>query len=59
MEFITFNEVKPAINMVEANVFHQRVEDHNLMKEYDVQMEAWAPFANGGNNVLNYQNLLS
>lgn len=51
VEFITFNEVKPAINMVEANVFHQRVEDHNLMKEYDVQMEAWAPFANGGNNV--------
>ncbi|PTK89355.1 2,5-diketo-D-gluconic acid reductase [Staphylococcus gallinarum] len=58
VEFITFNEVKPAINMVEANVFHQRVEDHNLMKEYDVQMEAWAPFANGGNNVFELPELI-
>ncbi|MCD8920068.1 aldo/keto reductase [Staphylococcus gallinarum] len=58
VEFITFNEVKPAINMVEANVFHQRVEDHNLMKEYDVQMEAWAPFANGGSNVFELPELI-
>lgn len=58
VEFIKFNEVKPAINMVEANVFHQRVEDHNLMKEYDVQMEAWAPFANGGNNVFELPELI-
>lgn len=58
VEFITFNEVKPAINMVEANVFHQRVEDHHLMKEYDVQMEAWAPFANGGNNVFELPELI-
>lgn len=58
VEFITFNEVKPAINMIEANVFHQRVEDHNLMKEYDVQMEAWAPFANGGNNVFELPELI-
>ncbi|MEB6278013.1 aldo/keto reductase [Staphylococcus gallinarum] len=57
VEFITFNEVKPAINMVEANVFHQRVE-HHLMKEYDVQMEAWAPFANGGNNVFELPELI-
>lgn len=58
VDFITFNEVKPAINMVETNVFHQRTEDYELMKEYDVQMEAWAPFANGDNNIFELPQLI-
>lgn len=50
-EFIHFNEVKPAVNMIEANVFHQRKEDHAAMQARGVQMEAWAPFSAGSGNI--------
>ncbi|MBJ6745857.1 aldo/keto reductase [Streptococcus sp. 121] len=46
-EFIHFNKIKPAVNMIEANVFHQRKEDHQAMEKRDVQMIAWAPFSAG------------
>ena len=51
VEFIKFNEVKPAVNMIEANIFSQRKDDHKAMQKRGVQMEAWAPFASGSNNV--------
>lgn len=51
VEFLRYNEVKPAVNMIEANVFHQRKEDHEAMKARGVQMEAWAPFAAGEGNI--------
>lgn len=51
VDLITFNDVKPAINMIEANVFHQKENDHSALVDLDVQMEAWAPFAAGDNNV--------
>lgn len=50
-DFIHFNEVKPAINMVEANVFYQREDDRRAMEARGVQMEAWAPFAAGSGNI--------
>lgn len=51
VEFIHFTDVKPAINMIEANVFHQRKEDLKAMEERGIQMEAWAPFSAGGGNI--------
>ena len=58
-DFIHFNEVKPAINMVETNVFYQREEDHKAMKDRGVQMEAWAPFAAGSGNIFELPDLKS
>lgn len=43
----SFNEVKPALNQIETNVFFQRTDDHKIMAELGVQHESWAPFAEG------------
>ncbi|WP_122642108.1 aldo/keto reductase [Luxibacter massiliensis] len=50
-DLIAFNEVKPAINQVEANIYFQQKKAQEFMKEKDVQMEGWAPFAEGRNNL--------
>lgn len=41
------NEVIPAVNQVETHPFCQQIESAKLMKEYNVQIESWAPFAEG------------
>ena len=51
VDLALFNEVKPAVNQVEVNVFHQQIEAQTYNKKYGVQMEAWAPFAEGRNNM--------
>lgn len=47
IEFVGVNEVKPQINQIEVNPWNQRIEDQDWHEKYDVQMEAWAPFAEG------------
>ena len=51
VDLALFNEVKPAINQVEVNIFHQQIEAQSYNEKYGVQMEAWAPFAEGKNNM--------
>lgn len=46
-DLIAFNEVTPAVNQVEANVFFQQEEARKYMKSKGVCMEGWAPFAEG------------
>lgn len=50
-DFLFFNKVKPAVNMVECNAFYQREEDLAYMKEQKIQMQAWSPLAAGADNV--------
>lgn len=50
-EFIQFNEVKPAVNLIQANPIHQRLADQAAMVARDVQMVAWQPFAAGDGNL--------
>lgn len=45
--FVGLNDVKPQINQIEINPWYQRMEDQQLHEKYDVQVEAWAPFAEG------------
>ncbi len=56
MDIVAFNEVRPAVNQVEVNPFQQQGESIALMREIAVQAEAWAPFAEGRNNL--FQNEL-
>src|SRR4030095_363659 len=42
---------KPAINQIEVNPFQQQAESVAFMHELGVQAEAWAPFAEGRNNL--------
>lgn len=47
IEFVGLNEVKPQVNQIEVNPWNQRVEDQEWHEKYSVQVEAWAPFAEG------------
>ncbi|CAK1245457.1 aldo/keto reductase [Fructobacillus fructosus] len=46
-----FNEVKPMVNQIEVNPFEQQQEAAKYFADYGVQVEAWAPFAEGRNNL--------
>lgn len=50
-DLIAFNTVKPAVNQVEVNPFNQQLHAVPWMKAHDIQPEAWAPFAEGRNNL--------
>ena len=51
VDMAIFSEVTPTINQVEVNVFHQQKEEQVYNEKYGVQLEAWAPFAEGRNNM--------
>ena len=51
MDLSVFNEVMPAVNQIEVNPFHQQDESVGFMREHGVQAQAWAPFAEGRNNL--------
>lgn len=51
MDIIAFNDVVPAVNQVEINPFLQQEEAVAFMRDNGVQPEAWAPFAEGRNNL--------
>ena len=44
-------DVLPAINQVEVNPFHQQNQALEYNHKYGVQLEAWAPFAEGKNHI--------
>lgn len=50
-DFLFFNKIKPAVNLIESNVFYQREDELSVMKERKIQMEAWSPLAAGANNL--------
>ena len=51
VDLLLNNKIAPAVNQVETNPFCQQIESTKVMQEYQVQMEAWAPFAEGRNNL--------
>ena len=44
-------KVIPAVNQVEVNPFHQQNKALEYNNKYGVQLEAWAPFAEGKNGI--------
>lgn len=58
MDIKAFNEIAPAVNQVEVNPFHQQAESANFMKDIGVQAVAWAPFAEGKNNLFHHDVLV-
>lgn len=59
VDLMVHNEVIPAVNQVETNAFCQQIESAKVMKESNVQIESWAPFAEGRNNVFQNEVLVS
>jgi 2,5-diketo-D-gluconate reductase A len=51
VDLIDHNEITPAVNQIETHPFFQRTADQELMRERDVQIESWGPFAEGRNDL--------
>ena len=51
VDLVMNNKVVPAVNQVECHPFFQQKAAFEFMKEYQIQPEAWAPFAEGQKNL--------
>lgn len=51
LDLIMHNEIAPHVNQIETHPFLQRVEFQALMQSKGVQIESWAPFAEGRNDL--------
>ncbi|MGM5629926.1 aldo/keto reductase [Apibacter raozihei] len=53
------NDITPAINQIETHVFNQQINNQQVMKKYNIQIESWGPFAEGKNNMFTNELLVS
>jgi 2,5-diketo-D-gluconate reductase A len=59
MDLMIHNKITPAINQIEVNPFQQQIDTQRFLQDNSVQIEAWAPFAEGRNNIFQNELLLS
>jgi len=59
MDLMVHNKITPAINQIEVNPFQQQIDTQKFFADNGVQVEAWAPFAEGMNNIFQNELLLS
>jgi 2,5-diketo-D-gluconate reductase A len=59
VDLILHNEITPTVNQVETHPFFQQEEAAQVMKEFNIQHEAWGPLAQGKNNIFENQTLVS
>lgn len=58
-DLMAFNEIVPAVNQIETHPFHQRIEDQKFLQENNIQIQSWASFAEGRNNLFQNEILVS
>lgn len=59
MDLIIFNEIVPAVNQIETHPFNQQIETQQFLKENKVQIQSWASFAEGKNDLFKNELLAS
>jgi len=59
MDLMIHNKITPAVNQIEVNPFQQQIDTQRFLQDNSVQVEAWAPFAEGKNNIFQNELLLS
>jgi 2,5-diketo-D-gluconate reductase A len=59
MDLILHNKVAPTVDQIETHPFNQQVETQRFLRSNNVQIESWAPFAEGRNNLFKNELLLS
>ena len=59
MDFIVHNQVPPAVNQIETHPFQQQIKTQQFLKENQIQMESWGPFAEGKNDIFKHPILVS
>jgi len=58
LDLVLNNKVVPAVNQVETHPFRNQLVAHGIMAELGVQIESWAPFAEGKNDLFNNPTLV-
>ena len=59
MDLMIHNKIVPAVNQIEVNPFQQQIETQTFLQDNGVEIEAWAPFAEGRNNIFQNELLAS
>lgn len=54
-----FNQVTPQMNQIEINPFNQQIKNSQALRDEGIVPEAWAPFAEGKNDIFNNEVLNS
>ena len=50
-DFLFWNTVKPAVNLLECNPFFQREDERAYLAGQNIQMQAWSPLSAGQNDL--------
>ncbi|MBP1637232.1 MAG: 2,5-diketo-D-gluconic acid reductase [Bacteroidetes bacterium] len=59
MDLIVFGNTPPAVNQIETHPFNQQIDAELFLKENNVQVQSWGPFAEGKNNLFTNDLLVS
>jgi len=59
MDLIVHNEITPAVNQIETHPFNQQIATQLFLQDNGVQIEAWAPFAEGKHDIFKNELLRS
>ncbi len=59
MDLIVHNSVAPAVNQIECHPFNQQIETQKFLRDNNVQIESWGPFAEGKHNIFQHEVLRS
>jgi len=59
MDLMVHNQVPPALDQIETHPFYQRDNEHQFLRENNIQHESWASFAEGRNDMFHNEVLVS
>ncbi|KAA9290814.1 aldo/keto reductase [Aerococcus mictus] len=55
VDLISYNQIKPHVVQVEFNPLFQQEGFRQVLNDYDIQLMAWGPFAEGQGNLFNHE----
>lgn len=58
-DLAAFNRISPMVNQIEVNPFHQRLHTAAWLQSKQIGVQAWAPFAEGRNNLFSHPILVN
>lgn len=58
-DLMAFNEIVPAVNQIETHPFNQQIETQKFLQENNIQIQSWASFAEGKNDLFKNELLAS
>ncbi|MFP3596869.1 aldo/keto reductase [Chryseobacterium sp. SIMBA_029] len=59
VDLMAFNEIAPAVNQIETHPFNQQIETQKFLQENNIQIQSWASFAEGKNDLFKNELLAS